>query len=210
MVRQSGSIPTSLWYDDPFRSHTASQKLLYAFLLTHPKLSAGGLIVFAHLAWADLLGSEPDTIKADVAALAASHLVEVDYDEYEVFVSGYFAAESIGRQPRRAAGALKILNQSYSKKLRAIGQAELADEVRRGYAHTPSGMRAVVLERDSYQCRTCGWKPGDPAAPDASGLELFRGLEVDHVHPKALGGSGDLDNLQTLCSLCNSKKGAKV
>lgn len=210
MVRKSGSIPTSLWYDDLFQSHTVSQKFLYVFLLTHRKLNAGGLIVFAHRAWADLVSSEPSAVRDDVAALAASHFLEVDYDEDEVFVSGYFAAEAIGRQPRRAAGAFKILNQSYSKKLRAIGQAELADEVRRGYEHTPSGMRAVVLERDGYRCRACGWKPGDPTAAGASGLEIFRGLEVDHVHPKALGGSDGLDNLQTLCSLCNSKKGARV
>jgi 5-methylcytosine-specific restriction endonuclease McrA len=210
MVRKSGSIPTSLWYDNLFRSHSASQKLLYAFLLTHPKLNAGGLIVFAHRAWADLVGSDPDMVRSDIAALGASHLVEVDYEEDEVFVSGYFAAESIGRQPRRAAGALKVLNQSYSKKLRAIGQAELADEVRRGYEHTPSGVRAVVLERDGYRCCKCGWKPGGPVTAGASSLGIFRGLEVDHVYPKALGGSSDLSNLQTLCSLCNSLKGAKV
>lgn len=210
MIRKSGSIPTSLWYDDLFLRHTASQKLLYAFLLTHRKLNSGGLIVFAHRAWAGHLSSEPAAVRADIAALAASHFVEVDYLEEEVFVSGYFAAESIGRQPRRASAAFKTLNQSYSKVLRAIGQAELADEVRRGYEHTPRGLRAVVLERDGYQCRGCGWKPGDPTTPGPSTLEIFRGLEVDHVHPKALGGSNELSNLQTLCSLCNSKKGVTV
>jgi HNH endonuclease len=57
-----------------------------------------------------------------------------------------------------------------------------------------AGLRFRVLERDNYTCRYCGATP--PAAR----------LEVDHVVPKSLGGSDDLVNLVTSCSVCNNGK----
>lgn len=53
----------------------------------------------------------------------------------------------------------------------------------------------TVWDRDGWECRRCG---------------SHRNLTVDHIHPIALGGTDDLDNLQTLCGSCNSSKGARV
>lgn len=66
------------------------------------------------------------------------------------------------------------------------------------------------LRRDGWQCRGCGWSPGDyiPTAP--TGRPLYRGLEIDHIHPRSRGGSDDVDNLQVLCTSCNTRKGARV
>jgi len=58
-----------------------------------------------------------------------------------------------------------------------------------------TGMRAFVMERDGFKCRRC----------NASAAEGAR-LVVDHVVAVANGGSGDHDNLQTLCWDCNSGK----
>ncbi len=35
-------------------------------------------------------------------------------------------------------------------------------------------------------------------------------LTLDHIIPRALGGSGDLENLQLLCEPCNNIKGDKI
>lgn len=51
-----------------------------------------------------------------------------------------------------------------------------------------------VFEKDQYRCVTCGG---------------FKDLCVDHIIPESKGGTLDLENLQTLCRSCNSKKGAK-
>lgn len=57
------------------------------------------------------------------------------------------------------------------------------------------GLRTKVLERDAYRCVQCS---------------AHQDLCVDHIHPESLGGTLDLDNLQTLCRSCNSKKGNRV
>jgi 5-methylcytosine-specific restriction enzyme A len=57
----------------------------------------------------------------------------------------------------------------------------------------PVVVRGYVLERDCYQCRSCG----QAQAP----------LEIDHIIPLAKGGRNDISNLQTLCQLCNRQKG---
>jgi 5-methylcytosine-specific restriction endonuclease McrA len=53
--------------------------------------------------------------------------------------------------------------------------------------------RLLVLRRDCYICAYCG---------EAAN-------EVDHVQPRVLGGSDDLDNLVACCRRCNSSKGKR-
>lgn len=55
--------------------------------------------------------------------------------------------------------------------------------------------RKFVFERDSYRCVKCS---------------SFVDLQIDHIYPHILGGSDELDNLQTLCQSCNRIKKAKV
>jgi len=59
----------------------------------------------------------------------------------------------------------------------------------------PSNIRWEVWERDNFTCQHCGARAY---------------LSVDHIHPESKGGDLTMDNLQTLCRSCNSRKGAKV
>lgn len=52
----------------------------------------------------------------------------------------------------------------------------------------------AVFERDMYRCKKCG---------------THLDLSVDHIVPESKGGTLDMDNLQTLCRPCNSRKGAR-
>jgi 5-methylcytosine-specific restriction endonuclease McrA len=56
-------------------------------------------------------------------------------------------------------------------------------------------VRARVFARDGFCCVNCG---------------TGERLTVDHIVAKALGGSDALDNLQTLCASCNSRKGTRA
>ncbi len=59
----------------------------------------------------------------------------------------------------------------------------------RGYGHRWRKLRLMYL-RAHPLCVVCG---------DAAS-------EVDHIHPRAAGGSDDWDNLQALCKSCHSRK----
>lgn len=53
----------------------------------------------------------------------------------------------------------------------------------------------AVFDRDGYECRKC---------------KTRKNLTVDHVIPVSRGGQTEMDNLQTLCGDCNSRKGSRI
>src|SRR3989338_159804 len=58
-------------------------------------------------------------------------------------------------------------------------------------------LRFIVMRRDNFKCKNCGRSPAtDPRII----------LHVDHVKAWAKGGETVLENLQTLCSVCNIGK----
>ena len=58
---------------------------------------------------------------------------------------------------------------------------------------TKTETRQAVLTRDNCRCRACGFSDSLT-------------MEIDHIVPRSLGGSNDIDNLQALCSFCNNTK----
>jgi 5-methylcytosine-specific restriction protein A len=74
------------------------------------------------------------------------------------------------------------------------------DAVRRDQTAAGYSRRAWKLARqerlvlDNYQCQDCGR------------VVTGRDANVDHVVPKAAGGSDYMDNLRTLCRSCHSRK----
>jgi len=56
-------------------------------------------------------------------------------------------------------------------------------------------IRKRVFSRDGNECKECGAKED---------------LHLDHIMPFSSGGGTDIDNLQTLCRSCNSRKADKV
>lgn len=58
-------------------------------------------------------------------------------------------------------------------------------------------LRFTVMKRDNFKCCMCGRSPATTL-----GLEL----QIDHIIPWSKGGETTIDNLQTLCTDCNSGK----
>ena len=59
-------------------------------------------------------------------------------------------------------------------------------------------LRFEILKRDNFKCCACGSSPAkDPAVE----------LHIDHIIPWSRGGETTIENLQTLCSICNFGKG---
>lgn len=65
----------------------------------------------------------------------------------------------------------------------------------RGYGHDWQQLRARVMRRDQEMCVPCR-KRGF----------MVRAHAVDHIKPKANGGTDDMDNLQAICNTCHRVK----
>ncbi len=66
-----------------------------------------------------------------------------------------------------------------------------------GSGYTPEQWQ-LLKGRYNYQCLCCG-----KSEPEIK-------LTVDHVVPLSKGGSNSIDNIQPLCSVCNSQKHTKI
>lgn len=68
----------------------------------------------------------------------------------------------------------------------------------RGYGQAWRKLRAWVLARDQYLCVSC--RDAGQVTPATS---------VDHVTPKARGGTDDPENLAATCERCHSTKSGR-
>ena len=88
-------------------------------------------------------------------------------------------------KPRLARSAAA---QGWSKPERGTRQ-------QRGYGAVWMRLRTLILKRDHYLCRTCLRQDRIVAAHT-----------VDHIVPKAEGGSDDPANLEAICVECHTVK----
>lgn len=116
------------------------------------------------------------------------------------------AVERLGKQIEKAhaeLGNLIAFENTYRVKVlkiqRIYGQYlyDSYEERRKraDYAISKLELRLVVFARDGNKCCKC------PSTTN---------LTVDHIIPVVEGGSDDLENLQTLCKSCNSRKGGRM
>lgn len=68
----------------------------------------------------------------------------------------------------------------------------------RGYGTEWVKARDRILKRDAYMCQPC-LTAGRPTPA----------TQVDHIIPKAKGGTDDPDNLQAICTDCHDAKSAR-
>jgi HNH endonuclease len=210
VARSEARIFTSVWRDQDFIALPPNAKLLYLMLLTLPELSGAGTLPFLVNRWSHFSGLPVPAVERAADELGEDGWLIFDEQEQEAFVSGYFASEKIARQPRRVITANEAIRTLDSERVAAFASAELADLIDEAIPPVPRGVRAVVLKRDGNQCQSCGWKPGDPVPANADGRELYRALEIDHIHPKSKGGPDEEANYQVLCTTCNTKKGNRT
>ncbi len=71
------------------------------------------------------------------------------------------------------------------------------DYVHRTKRNISITLRYQIMKRDNFKCVLCGASPAkDPTIE----------LHIDHIIPWSKGGESTIDNLQTLCSVCNLGK----
>ena len=65
---------------------------------------------------------------------------------------------------------------------------------KRGHRPISGSVRYEVLSRAKFRCELCGISADE------------KNIEVDHIHPKSLGGVDEISNYQALCYSCNAAK----
>ena len=65
----------------------------------------------------------------------------------------------------------------------------------RGYGSAWVKTRKTILERDKHLCQSCKAKG-----------QITKATTVDHIKPKAEGGTDDPANLQCICDDCHKAK----
>ena len=75
----------------------------------------------------------------------------------------------------------------------------------RGYGSAWDKLRQSILERDKYLCQQC-LRDGVLTGLVIGNRKHPRGATVDHITPKAEGGTDDPSNLEALCRLCHERK----
>lgn len=107
-----------------------------------------------------------------------------------------FSLEEIGAHPEFVSALksdLEAAHNDENAELQSIKEyPRLSAEGRK--ENIPAEIRWAVFERDDFRCKQCGTR---------------RNLTVDHIFPESKGGELTMDNLQTLCKSCNSKKGVR-
>lgn len=65
----------------------------------------------------------------------------------------------------------------------------------RGYGTAWDKLRKQILARDKHLCQPC-----------RRNGRIKAGRTVDHIKPKAKGGTDDTDNLEVICDACHADK----
>jgi 5-methylcytosine-specific restriction endonuclease McrA len=98
---------------------------------------------------------------------------------------------------------IEQLNMKQAKQNQKLNRSILSKKAKKNIDSNDSRrnpgfrLRYIVLSRDRFKCRACGASPSD---------DKHVKLEIDHTIPWSKGGKTEPDNLQTLCSKCNSGK----
>ena len=77
-------------------------------------------------------------------------------------------------------------------------QQKLGNTTQRGYGHSWRKLRDHILHRDSFTCKEC----------ERNG-RLTQAYAVDHIIPKAQGGTDSEQNLEAICYKCHKIKTQK-
>ena len=107
---------------------------------------------------------------------------------------------SAAPKPCRHAGCGKLVSDGSGYCEKHTRPGTFADKARgtrheRGYGSSWDKLRLIIIERDCGLCQPCR----DDGRVTAASM-------VDHIRPKAEGGTDDLSNLRAICKPCHTNK----
>jgi 5-methylcytosine-specific restriction endonuclease McrA len=120
---------------------------------------------------------------------------------FEAYLKKRGSKYTLGHYKRHFGGLRRLASRVVNYHDKRISESQLIERwegSRKSRTPIPAALRYQVLRRDGEKCRICGKGAADGVL-----------LEVDHIIPVSKGGSNDLNNLRTLCDICNRGRGDK-
>jgi ATP adenylyltransferase len=179
-----------------FLSQKMRMSHIYQPVMLETLLESGGAASIRQIAAAILAHDESQLdyyeqiVKNMPGRVLASHgIVQREGDRYA------FCADIAGLADHERAELITRCREAVEA-FKAKRGAVIWEHRRPGLGLIPGRVRYETLKRAGFRCELCGI----PAEE--------RALDVDHIHPRIHGGTDDPENLQALCWLCNTNKGA--
>jgi len=181
------SIHPSLWASEDFVRCSPEARLLYIALLT--EADDAGIFVWKPASLKlRLMPVDPVDTHALLDELVGNRLIM----HFEHQDRSYGAIRDFCRQQRPRFPSISFDPPVAVADFVAIeGLPEGGERYR-----TREVLKRAVIARDGEVCRYCGTTSGP--------------FQLDHIHPRALGGSDDMANLAVACPTCNNRKRAKT
>jgi 5-methylcytosine-specific restriction endonuclease McrA len=150
--------------------------------------------------------------KSDLLA-AGLGILSVLLGPEETFGLGRFIFGAAKSSPEQEAKTPQNAPKSQEVQKAEDRAAKLSEKPREGKDFTKAGKDAVkdlnkAKNAGKMKCEDCGVEAKDAAQHTKGEKPSSDEAHVDHIDPKAKGGSGTPDNGQVLCRDCNLKKGA--
>lgn len=110
-----------------------------------------------------------------------------------------------------------VINSSCNKFEKKNGGSIIIE----GYDVYKRSMRYKTFIEKGYKCACCGRVGAYYALECNEGSNIKRAhfnlyseddvlMTKDHIFPKSKGGKDTIENMQTMCAICNSEKGSKI
>lgn len=142
----------------------------------------------------------------DLDKLAEELILKNDYEQHDILQNEFNKQNSLWKTFYKTYGRFKtafdaaknrIMNQRIENKRDVEPPSPKPDElILPDITELTEEQKEEVKKRDGYICLACGISKGQ-------GVKL----QIDHIMPKRHGGETSLNNSQTLCNICNKKKG---
>jgi len=189
------SVNPDFWHQGCFQKLSSQAKLLYLYFKTNSRLNIIGIGQFSPYQVALDTGIEVNNLDDVFKRLFREIMFVTENDVLWVWLRNElseYTSPKIMQGAKKLLATLEIPDEMLDAFLSRYGHLLPSDQSTSTVALT---RREVVAIRDNFKCQYCGKDIAEKAD-----------MEIDHVVPRAKGGSDAYENLFLSCRRCNQEK----